>query len=158
MCVCVCVCVCVCMTMLGLLVAARGLRCSKTCGILVPGPGIEFTSPALEGGFLTTELPGKPQVKMSWGHPDHLDGFHIQRQMSSQETEKKTQIQRRRPCEDGQRLERFSCKPIEFWSHQKLKDQRKDSLLRLWEEYGPDNTLTLDFWPPEQWMNTFLVY
>ena len=62
---CVCVCVYVCMTMLGLLVAARGLRCFETCGILVPGPGIELTPPALEGGFLITELPGKSQVKMS---------------------------------------------------------------------------------------------
>ena len=28
-------------------------------GILVPQPGIELTSPALEGGFLTTGSPGK---------------------------------------------------------------------------------------------------
>ena len=28
-------------------------------GILVPQPGFELTSPALEGGFLTTGLPGK---------------------------------------------------------------------------------------------------
>ena len=31
-----------------------------TCGILVPGPGIEPTSPAQAGGFLTAGLPGKP--------------------------------------------------------------------------------------------------
>ena len=36
-----------------------GLSCSVACGILVPGPGIEPTSPALEGGFLTTGPPGK---------------------------------------------------------------------------------------------------
>ena len=29
------------------------------CGILVPQPGIEPTSPALEGGFLTTGPPEK---------------------------------------------------------------------------------------------------
>ena len=32
-----------------------------TCGILVLRPGIEPTSPALEGGFLTTGPPGKSQ-------------------------------------------------------------------------------------------------
>ena len=28
----------------------------------LPGPGIEPLSPALAGGFLTTEPPGKPQI------------------------------------------------------------------------------------------------
>ena len=37
-----------------------GLSCFAVCGILVPPPGIEPTSPALEGGFLTTGPPGKP--------------------------------------------------------------------------------------------------
>ena len=32
----------------------------ETCRILVPGPGIEPMSPALQGGFLTTGAPGKP--------------------------------------------------------------------------------------------------
>ena len=36
--------------------------CSKACGILVPRPGIEPASPALEGGFLTTGLPGMSKV------------------------------------------------------------------------------------------------
>ena len=31
----------------------------KPCGILAPQPGIEPTSPAFEGGFLTTGTPGK---------------------------------------------------------------------------------------------------
>ena len=31
----------------------------KACEILAPGPGIEPTSPALEGEVLTTKLPGK---------------------------------------------------------------------------------------------------
>ena len=31
------------------------------CGILVPWPGIKLVSPALQGGFLTTWLPGKPR-------------------------------------------------------------------------------------------------
>ena len=35
------------------LVVSR-LSCSATCGILVPGSGIESMSPALAGGFLTT--------------------------------------------------------------------------------------------------------
>ena len=38
---------------------ARGLNCPTECGILVPQPGIEPMSPALEGGFLTTGPPGK---------------------------------------------------------------------------------------------------
>ena len=38
----------------GSVVAACGLRCPAACGILVPRPGFEPASPALEGGFLTT--------------------------------------------------------------------------------------------------------
>ena len=41
------------------LVAACGLGCPTACGILVPRPGIEPPSPALEGRFLTTGPPGK---------------------------------------------------------------------------------------------------
>ena len=40
-------------------VAVHGLSCPAACGILVPRPGIEPASPALEGGFLTTGPPGK---------------------------------------------------------------------------------------------------
>ena len=43
----------------GSVVVALGLSCPVACGILVPRPGIEPTSPALEGGFLTTGPPGK---------------------------------------------------------------------------------------------------
>ena len=43
----------------GSVVVARGLSCSVACGILVPRPGIEPTSPALAGGSLTTASPGK---------------------------------------------------------------------------------------------------
>ena len=39
--------------------AARGLSCSEACGILVPPPGIEPPSPALQHGLLTTGPPGK---------------------------------------------------------------------------------------------------
>ena len=42
------------------LVALCGFNCLPTCGILVPGLGIEPTSPALEGGFLTTGPAGEP--------------------------------------------------------------------------------------------------
>ena len=35
------------------------LSCPGACGILVPRPGIEPSSPALEGGFFTTGPPGK---------------------------------------------------------------------------------------------------
>ena len=38
------------------------LRCSVACGILVPQPGTEPMFPALEGRFLTTGPPGKPDI------------------------------------------------------------------------------------------------
>ena len=44
------------------LARGRGLSCPTACGILTPHPGIKPSSPALEGGFLTTEPPGKTQV------------------------------------------------------------------------------------------------
>ena len=57
-------------------VVARGLQsvqasiavtdkfsCCTACGILVPWPGIEPMSPALQGGFLTTGPPGR---QMFW--------------------------------------------------------------------------------------------
>ena len=43
----------------GSLVAVRGLSSPAACGILIPQPGIEFMSPALEGRFLNTAPPGK---------------------------------------------------------------------------------------------------
>ena len=39
-------------------VTAHGLSCSLACGILVPEPGFELMSFALQGGFLTTGPPG----------------------------------------------------------------------------------------------------
>ena len=42
------------------------LSCSKACGILVPQPGLEPTSPALQGKFLITRLPGKPPPAHFW--------------------------------------------------------------------------------------------
>ena len=44
----------------GSLVVARRLSCPTACGILVPWPGIEPASTALQDGFLTTGPPGKP--------------------------------------------------------------------------------------------------
>ena len=46
----------------GFLVVTRCLSCSKPCGILVPQPGIQSMSPALQTRFLTTGSPGKSQV------------------------------------------------------------------------------------------------
>ena len=44
-----------------------GLSCPTACGILVPQPGIEPSSPELEGGFLTTGPPGKsPYLSFNW--------------------------------------------------------------------------------------------
>ena len=42
-----------------------GLGCPEACGSL-PGPGIKPTSPALAGGFPTTEPPGKPHMVSNW--------------------------------------------------------------------------------------------
>ena len=42
------------------------LSCSVACGILDPQPGVEPASPALEGGFFTTEAPGKSLVFTCW--------------------------------------------------------------------------------------------
>ena len=56
----------------GSVVAACGLRCPAACGILVPRPGIEPTSPVLEGGFLTTGPPGKSQHLISYKVPEQL--------------------------------------------------------------------------------------
>ena len=43
-------------------VVASGLSCSVAYGILVPRPGMEPVSLAVEGGFLTTGPRGKSQV------------------------------------------------------------------------------------------------
>ena len=50
---------------LGSVVKAHGLSCSEACGILVPPRGIKLsTSPALQGGFLTTGPPEKSLVTL----------------------------------------------------------------------------------------------
>ena len=43
-------------------VLARGLSFSAACGVLVPQPGTEPTSSALQVRFLTTGPPGKSQL------------------------------------------------------------------------------------------------
>ena len=53
------------------LVVVHRLNCSVVCEILVPQPGIEPSSPALQGGFLITGLLGKSSeaiilTKNSW--------------------------------------------------------------------------------------------
>ncbi|XP_043330359.1 phosphoinositide 3-kinase regulatory subunit 6 isoform X3 [Cervus canadensis] len=45
------------------LVVAHGLSSSSACGILVPQPGIEPMSSALQGGFLTTGPPEKSPIQ-----------------------------------------------------------------------------------------------
>ena len=45
-------------------VVARRLTCPAACGILVPRPGSEPASPALEGGFFTTGPPGKSLISV----------------------------------------------------------------------------------------------
>ena len=48
----------------GFLVVARRLSCPVACGTLVPRPGIEAMSLALEGRFLTTGPPGKSLLNL----------------------------------------------------------------------------------------------
>ena len=52
------------------------LSCSVAGGIFVPGPRIEPTSPALQGGFLTTGLPGKSYRSLNncWNTELGVDG------------------------------------------------------------------------------------
>ena len=55
--------------------------CATACGILVPRPEIEPMSPALQGGFLTTESPGKSLILdfctyLSWTRDRQLIDWH----------------------------------------------------------------------------------
>ena len=52
--------------LMGSVVAVHMLNCSTARGILVPQPGTEPESPALQGEFLTTGLSGKSRRKMSF--------------------------------------------------------------------------------------------
>ena len=57
----------------GSAVVAHGLSCPLVCGILVSGPGsgIKPMSPALEGRFSITRLPGKyPLFSFEWTDTD----------------------------------------------------------------------------------------
>ena len=56
----------------GSVVAACGLSCHTACGILVPQPGIQPTSSALTGGFLSTEPLGESQTYFLNKLDDHL--------------------------------------------------------------------------------------
>ena len=51
----------------GSVVAVSGLSHSTVCGILVTQPEMEPISLALQGGFLTTGLPGKSQALVGYG-------------------------------------------------------------------------------------------
>ena len=53
----------------GSTVTVHGLSCSSTCGIHLPGSRIEPVSPALAGGFFTTEPLGKPEKKLFLERP-----------------------------------------------------------------------------------------
>ena len=48
------------------------------CGILVPRPGIEPASPALEGGFFTTGPPGKSRLHSLLIQKSTKQGFYLQ--------------------------------------------------------------------------------
>ena len=55
------------------LVMVHKLNFSAVCGILVPQPGIELAFPALEDGFLATELPGSPVLILNC-----CQGFYLE--------------------------------------------------------------------------------
>ena len=50
---------------MGSVAVARSLSCPAVCVLLVPRPGIERVSPALESGFSTTGPPGKSLIMNS---------------------------------------------------------------------------------------------
>ena len=64
----------------GSVVAALGFSCPAACGSLVPGPGIEPTSPALEGRFLTTGPRGNSPMSCFLGIYKLILKFYVQRQ------------------------------------------------------------------------------
>ena len=55
------------------LVMVHKLNFSAVCGILVPQPGIELAFPALEDGFLATELAGSPLLILN-----RCQGFYLE--------------------------------------------------------------------------------
>ena len=61
----------------GSLVEAHRLSCPSACGILVPGPGIEPTSPHWEADSLPLDHQGSPQMLLFL-----IDTFHQIKQIS----------------------------------------------------------------------------
>ena len=64
----------------GSVVVSHGLSCPEACRILVTWPGMEPGSPASEGIFSTTGLPGKSQHHIFFIHSSvcgHLGSFRI---------------------------------------------------------------------------------
>ena len=75
----------------GSTVVARGLSCSAACGILVSRPGIEPSSPALEGGLSTTGLPGKsPRLEQDQLFPSVQSWPWFPLQRAKQDTHSQT--------------------------------------------------------------------
>ena len=56
---------------MGSAVVTHGLTCPEAGRSYLLGPGIQIVSPALAGGFFTTEPPGKPLASFKIGK------FHI---------------------------------------------------------------------------------
>ena len=67
----------------GSVVVAHWLSCPAACGILVPCPGIEPTSPVLEGGFLTTGPPRKSLGFVLEKEAEHVDVLMWLRRLDS---------------------------------------------------------------------------
>ena len=98
----------------------------------LPNPGIEPRSPTLQ----VDSLPAEPPGKLKWGHMDELwsDTIHvlIKRKNTGAQAHRKNQV-----------------KTVQV--HLPAQERRAEGPY-------PTSTLTSDFWPPEQWENTFLLF
>ena len=90
---------------------------------------------------------GSQRVRHDWA----TFTFTIRREMASTEPE------RRKLCEDRQRMEWCCHKPRNVWSHQKLSEV-KDSFLEPSQGCGCPSISVLDFQHPEPQENTFLLF
>ena len=68
-----------------------GLRCPEACGISVPWSGIKPASPALHGGSLTTEPPGKPLIGLFWTMESFLNQ-HLSPKLDLRNSEKRASL------------------------------------------------------------------
>ena len=106
-------------------VVACGLCCPLACGILVPQPGIEPRSPALEGGFFTTGPPGK-SVKVLFEY--QLKWTSRQRVLSKikdTNNEKRNHLSRKHNIKQRNRQQNYSRRMLTPLSQQLITTDTK---------------------------------